>query len=300
MPYYGAIEAGGAKIVCAVASGPNDFIKEIILPTETPAITLSRVVDFFTEYQQQSGKRIASLGVGCFGPVILDQNNDKYGFITTTPKQGWANTNVVGYLSDKLNTKIIFDTDVNAATYGEFKWGAGQGLETLIYLTIGTGIGGGIIANGKLVHGLMHPELGHLLVKKHPEDHFEGRCPYHTNCLEGLASGKTVDIRWNCHASELGNDHPAWELESYYIAQALTNYIFTISPQKIILGGGLMNKQCLFPLIREKVKDMLNGYISVDTIINNIDNYIVPPALKNKAGINGALALAIDSDDNNL
>ena len=294
MPYYGAIEAGGTKIVCAIASDPDNIIKEIILPTETPEITLSRMADFFLEYQQQSGKKITSLGIGCFGSLELDKSSPQYGHIINTSKAEWKDTNIVGYLSEKIKAPIIFETKDNAAAYCEYKWGTGKGLETLFYMTIGTEIGGGVIVNGELIHGLMHPEPGHITVKKHPDDHFEGRCQYHENCLEGLASAKSVDVRWNCHALELGNDHPAWELEAYYIAQALATCIHAISPQKIILGGGLMNKQCLFPLIRKKVKEMLNGYISHESILSNIDEYIVPSDFRNKAGITGALALAME------
>jgi fructokinase len=295
MGLYGAIEAGGTKFVCAVAGAFDDIRSQISLPTETPEKTLAAVHAYFEDFQKTSGTKLDALGIACFGPLDLNKDSKTYGFITTTPKAGWQNTDLVGTIKKRLNLSVGFDTDVNAAAYGEYLWGAGKGLDVVLYLTVGTGIGGGLYVNGKPLHGLMHPEMGHVLIQQNKTvDKFACCCPFHDSCLEGLASGRAVDLRWKCHASELPKDHPAWELEADYLAQGLMNYIMTVSPQKIILGGGLMHTQQLYHLIRRKVVEKLNGYISVPSILQHIDNYIVPPILGDRAGICGAIGLAMN------
>ena len=293
MVLYGAIEAGGTKFVCAVASGPDNILSEVTIATRGPEETLKEVIDYFRDYQEKNRKQINAVGIGCFGPLDLRKDSKTYGYITSTPKEGWQNTEIAGYIERELKVPAGFDTDVNAAAYGEYLWGAGVGLDVVIYLTVGTGIGGGLYVHGKPLHGLMHPEMGHVIVRQDKnKDPFEGCCPYHDSCLEGLASGRAVDLRWHCHAAELAEDHQGWDLEADYLAQGLMNFILTVSPERIILGGGLMHKKHLFPMVRKKVQEKLNGYILMPAIQEEIDNYIVSPGLGEKSGISGAIGLA--------
>jgi fructokinase len=288
---YGGIEAGGTKIVCAIGSGPSDLQAEMRIPTTTPDETLGRIIEFFQE--QRRDTPLAALGIGAFGPLSPDRAAPDYGFITSTPKPGWANVDVAGTIGRALGVPVGFDTDVNVAALGEARWGAAQGLTTFLYLTVGTGIGGGGLSNGRLMHGLLHPEMGHILLPHNRErDTFSGVCPYHGDCLEGLASGPAMRARWGVAADTLPPDHPAWKLEAHYLALACVNFICTLSPQRIILGGGVMNQSQLFPLIRQETQSLLNGYVQAPAILQHIDAYIVPPALGGRAGVLGALALA--------
>jgi fructokinase len=292
MTLYGGIEAGGTKFVCLVGSGPGDIHAEQRFPTTTPPETLGRAIEFFK--QQAKEHRLAGIGVGSFGPVDLNPASPTFGFITTTPKPGWANTDVAGTLQSALQLPVAFDTDVNAAALGEYRWGASAGVDPSIYITIGTGIGAGGILNGALMHGLVHPETGHLLLPHDRQaDPFPGYCPFHGDCFEGLASGPALKARWGVPAETLPEDHPGWELEAGYIALALTSLILAISPRRIVLGGGVMQHPRLFPLIRQRVQALLNGYVQSTTILEYIDAYIVPPGLGNRSGILGAIALAI-------
>lgn len=289
---FGGIEAGGTKFVCVLGSDPENILFEKRFPTTSPEETIQFTIDFFQEKKSEFGFEIASIGLGCFGPVDLNPYSKKYGYITTTPKPGWSDTAIVRPIENALKVPIIFDTDVNAAAIGEGKWGAGINLENFVYFTIGTGIGAGAIINHQPVHGLIHPEMGHILLIKNPLDSYKGKCPYHANCFEGFASGPAIEERWGSSAASLPPTHPAWDMEADYIAQALCNIICTLSPQKIILGGGVMQQFHLFLKIRQKTKDYLNGYIPANIILENIDEYIVPPKLGNKAGMLGAIAMA--------
>ncbi len=285
---YGAVEAGGTKFVCAIGTSPTDIYTQTI-ETTTPNETLEKVNQFFLPTKED----MSAIGIGSFGPIDIDKKSESYGCITSTPKPHWKNTNIVDAIQSRLNLPVAFDTDVNAAALGEHKWGALQGLSDAIYLTIGTGIGGGAITNGSLVHGLSHPEMGHIFLPKHKNDHYTGKCPFHHHkCFEGLASGPAIEARWGVKPELLESAHPAWELESYYIAHALTNYICTLSPQRIILGGGVMMQKSLLPMIREKTQQLLNGYVRSQHILENIEEYIVAPGLGNRSGISGALELA--------
>ncbi|HLI09372.1 MAG TPA: ROK family protein [Ktedonobacteraceae bacterium] len=286
---YGGIEAGGTKIVCAVGSGPTDIRAELRIPTTTPEETLGQIIMFF----RQQNAPISALGIGAFGPLSPDPAAPDYGFITSTPKPGWANVDVAGTIGRALGVPAGFDTDVNVAALGEARWGAAQGLTTFLYLTVGTGIGGGGLSNGRLMHGLLHPEMGHILLPHDRQsDPFPGVCPYHGDCLEGMASGPAMRARWGEAAEKLPADHPAWALEAHYLALACVNFICTLSPQRIILGGGVMNQSHLFPLIRQETQSLLNGYVQAPAILQHIDAYIVPPALAGRAGVLGAFALA--------
>ena len=288
----GGIEAGGTKFVCAVGSGPEDVRAEVRFPTTTPAETMGQALAFFQEQEGRYG-RIAALGIASFGPVDPHPQSPTYGYITTTPKPGWANTDLAGTLGRALNVPVGFDTDVNGAALGEWQWGAAQGVDTFIYLTIGTGIGGGAMVNGRLLHGLIHPEMGHIsLPHDWSQDPYPGKCPFHGDCLEGMASGPAIEARWRVPGQALTLEHPAWELEAHYLALALRTFICTLSPQRIILGGGVMDQPHLFALVRQKTSAYLNGYVQHPAILSQMDSYIVPPGLGNRAGVLGAFALA--------
>ncbi|AZS16259.1 ROK family protein [Paenibacillus lutimineralis] len=282
----GSIEGGGTKFVCGIGNEEGDIEERISFPTTTPMETLDRVVEFFKD------KGVQAIGFGSFGPVDVDKQSDTYGSVMETPKPNWSGYRVVEHIKRSLNVPIGFDTDVNAAALGEAAWGAARGLDSCLYITIGTGIGAGAVAEGNLIHGLVHPEMGHILVRRHPEDHYAGHCPFHQDCLEGLAAGPAIEARWNRKGNELGENHPAWVMESYYIAQALMNYILILSPKKIVLGGGVMGQNQLFPLIREQVSQLLHGYVQHSALSSDIDDYIVPPGLGSNAGLCGGLALA--------
>ena len=282
---YGALEAGGTKMVMAIGNEQGEILDQISIPTETPQITMNTIVDYF------KSKNIEALGIGSFGPIDLDKASDTYGSITSTPKLAWVNYNIVGALKKALQIPVGFDTDVNASALGEATWGIMKDIPSGIYITIGTGIGVGVYMNGSLLHGMLHPEAGHILLSKHPEDTFEGICPYHPNCFEGLASGPAIEKRWKKKAIELTNNPKVWELEAYYIAQGLVDYILTLSPHRIVLGGGVMHQEQLFPLIRKEVSALLNGYIKTSQM-ENLDQYIVPASLKDNQGIMGCIQLA--------
>ncbi|WP_337033855.1 ROK family protein [Paenibacillus illinoisensis] len=285
----GAIEAGGTKFVCGIGNEQGHMEEWASFPTEHPEITLAKVSDYFRD------KGVVAIGIGSFGPIDLKPDSPTYGYITTTPKSEWGNCNVVGILKREFPVPFGWDTDVNAAALGEVTWGAAQGSNNCVYYTIGTGVGVGIIAGGKRIHGLLHPEGGHIRTRRHPQDHFAGLCKYHGDCLEGLAAGPAIEARWQTPGSELPTDHLAWEIESFYIAESITTSILLHSPQKIILGGGVMQQMHLFPMIREQVVHNLHGYVNVPELLQHIDQYIVPPGLGQHAGLYGALALGIEA-----
>ena len=292
MSLLGAIEAGGTKFVCAVGTGPEDLQAEVRIPTTTPAETITQVIDFFRQQISRVGP-LAAIGVGAFGPVDTHIDSSTFGWFLDTPKPGWQQLEFAGVLTRELMLPVGFDTDVNAAALGEYRWGHGQGFETFLYLTVGTGIGGGAVVNGHLVHGLLHPEMGHIRIPHDVSvDPFPGACPFHQDCLEGLASGLAIEKRWQQKAASLPVDHPAWKLEAHYLAMGLVNFMFTFSPERIILGGGVMEQKQLFPLIRSQVRQQMSTYLKVPKIMDEIDTYIVPPKLGSKAGIMGAFVLA--------
>jgi fructokinase len=290
-PLYAGIEAGGTKFVCAVGSGPDDLRALTQFPTTTSDETLAQVIAFLRA--QQAITPIAAVGIGSFGPVDLNASSPTYGHITSTPKPGWADADIVGIIKRHINVPVALDTDVNAAALGEHTWGAAQGLDIFAYLTVGTGIGGGVLANGKLLHGILHPEVGHMLLPHDMQSNpFPGTCPYHRDCLEGLASGPALEQRWGQRGETLPPDHPAWPLEAHYLALALTNLIYVLSPQRIVLGGGVMKQSRLLPMVRKEVQTLLNGYIQLPQLLTDIERYIVLPALGDRAGVLGAIALA--------
>ena len=289
MSLYGAIEAGGTKFVCAVGTGPDDVRAQARFPTTTPQETLGRCIDFF-----RAQPKLEALGIGCFGPIELRRHAPHYGFVTSTPKVGWAHADVVGPLHEALGLPVGFDTDVNGAVLGEARWGAARGFESAVYVTIGTGIGGGALIGGGVVHGLVHPEMGHLLVpREHDDLQFAGACPFHgARCWEGVASGTAIAHRWGRPAETLPDQHPAWDLEARYIASALSTLVLVLSPERVILGGGVMQAEQLLPLVRKHLLSSLGSYVQADAVLSGIDQYVVAPQLGQQAGIAGALVLA--------
>lgn len=291
MYLFGGIEAGGTKFVCAVGTGPGDLRAETRFPTTTPEETLGSAIAFFEA--QARKEPLAAIGIASFGPLDPDLDSPTFGHITATPKPGWSNTDFVGTISQALGIPVGFDTDVNGAALGEHRWGAAQDVETFVYLTVGTGIGGGGMVGGRLLHGLMHPEMGHIRVPHdRDQDPFEGICPFHQDCLEGLACGPALEARWGQRAENLREDHPAWALEAHYLAMGLVAMICILSPQRIVMGGGVMQQPFLLPMVRSQVQALLNRYLQIPQILEQIDRYIVPPALGGRAGVLGAIALA--------
>ena len=279
------IEAGGTKFVLGIRDDQGNILNRQRIDTRDPQSTLDACIDYVTRHRPDA------LGIASFGPIDLDPHSPTYGFITSTPKAGWAFTPIVSTLAKHFHGPIGFDTDVNAAALAEATWGAGQGCDPLIYLTIGTGIGAGLIVNGKPVHGLLHPEFGHIPLQSLPEDAFKGVCPFHERCLEGLASGPALIARWGQDVSTFEMNHPAWNMESAYLAQACAVLCLTVSPQKIVLGGGVMHQQHLYPMIRQHLRTILNGYLHHPAILNDSD-LITSPQLGDDAGLRGAFALA--------
>jgi len=283
---YGGIEAGGTKWVCATGSGPDDLQELVTFPTTQPEETIGRATEFFA-----GNGALAAIGVGSFGPLDVKRSSPTWGRITTTPKAGWADTDLVAALQEKLDLPVAFDTDVNAAALAEHRWGAAVGLDTFCYITVGTGIGGGGMANGKLMHGLLHPEFGHMRIPHdRTRDQFDGVCPFHGDCFEGLASGDAIRERWG-HRPELLVDERVWQLEAEYLALGLLNVVCVLSPQRIVVGGGVMHEPSLLPLVRARVRELAGGYFDAPELGEAIDEYIVSPALGDRAGVLGALEL---------
>jgi fructokinase len=286
---FGCIEAGGTKFIVGVGTGPGD-LKTVTVPTTSPAATLEKVVAYLRE---TAGRELSAVGVGAFGPVDLRAESSTFGFITSTPKVEWQQFDLAWTLHRALDVPIGFDTDVNAAAAGEARWGAGRGIADFIYLTVGTGIGGGAMVNGELVHGMLHPEMGHVRIPHDlAEDPYPGGCPYHRDCLEGLASGPAMQARWGTAAQQLPADHPAWALEARYLALGLGTWVCTLSPERMVLGGGVMQNANLFPMVRKELVRLLNGYIHARPLLEGIDSYVVPPELGSRAGVLGAMVLA--------
>ena len=289
MKRFGALEAGGTKMVCAIGDENGNILERISIPTGTPENTMPPMIAFFKE------RSIDALGIGCFGPVDLDRNSPTYGYITSTPKLAWTNYPIVAEFEKALGVPVGFDTDVNGSALGEATWGCTRNVKNSIYITIGTGVGVGVIVDGKPYHGMIHPEGGHILLNRHPNDPMVGSgCPFHENCMEGLAAGPSLEKRWGVKGAELADRKEVWELEAYYIGQAITNYIMILSPERIIVGGGVMHQDCLLPMIRQEVKKQMNGYIRGKGM-EDLDNYIVGVSLNDNQGAMGAVKLAMDA-----
>ncbi len=286
----GALEAGGTKMVCAIGDENGNVFERMSFPTRLPEETMPDIINYFKE------RPVEALGISSFGPLNLNKQDVNFGDITVTPKPGWSNYPLMRTLAAALKVPVGIDTDVNGAALAEARMGAGRGLDSLVYYTIGTGVGGGAVVEGKLLHGLVHPEMGHMLMrpcKDDPAPH--GFCPYHDGCLEGMATGVAIEKRWGVPAAQLPPEHPAWDIEAEYLAQMCANTVVILSPKKIVLGGGVMHQLHLFPKIRRRTLELLNGYVRSDAILNDIDNYIVAPGLGDNAGAVGSLLLALDA-----
>jgi fructokinase len=277
---FAGIEAGGTKFICGIGNGPGDLVTTRIATT-TPEATVAAATDWI---RSRASERLSAVGIASFGPVDLDPASPTWGHITTTPKPGWRNFDFAGEVQRALGVPVAFETDVNAAVLAEAEWGAAREVPNALYLTIGTGIGGGALLRGRFLHGQAHPEMGHIRIPRDPADQFSGACPWHTDCLEGLASGPAISARWGTSAHDLPNDHAAWPLEARYLAQALANFACTFAPHRIILGGGVMRRTLLYDLIRVELPRVLAGYVAAPDI--------GPPGLGDNSGILGALLLA--------
>lgn len=295
MALLGGIEFGGTKTVCVVGEEPGLILAETRFPTgDQPEANLASCIEFF-----RSQGNVVAIGAGGFGPLDPNPKSATYGYVTTTPKPGWANFPVIGTLREALgDIPMGFDTDVNVAALGELVHGAGRGLDSLVYLTLGTGVGGGAVVGGQLVHGLVHPEMGHFKIPRPAEELavFPGVCPYHGDCLEGLAAGPALAARWGSPAQDIGPDderyEQMWELEALYLAAALQALVTILSPQRIVVGGGVGQQEHLLERVRPKLLAGLNGYVANAAILEHIDEYVVGPALGNQAGGVGSLELA--------
>ena len=287
---FGGIEAGGTKFVVAVGGDQGNIKNRESFPTTTPQETTQKIVEYFTR------NPVDAVGLGAFGPIDPDPSSKTFGYITTTPKPGWANFNIVGELKKGLNNiPVGFDTDVNAACLGEIKYGAAKGLDSALYLTIGTGVGGGALVEGKLLHGLLHPEMGHMRLVRREDDTYEGHCPFHKSCLEGMCCGPAVEARYGMKGADIPSDHKAWDLLGYYIGQACATFVLTLSPKRIIIGGDVMHRTQVFAAVHKYTKEFLNDYIQKDEVTKNIDSYIITPGLGDNAGIVGSIALAVEA-----
>jgi len=287
----GGVEAGGTKFNCVIGTGPGDIRSRAHFPTTTPAETLAQVQAFFEAGIKRHGE-LQALGIATFGPADLNKASETYGYITSTPKAGWSYTNMAGLLGDALAVPVGFETDVNGAALGEGLYGAAKGLMHYVYVTIGTGIGAGVVVNGNLLNGATHPEVGHMLMPQEPAvNGFEGNCPFHKNCLEGVAAGPAIKARWGVSGDQLEESHPAWLLQAHYLAVMCVNLTLCYAPERIVLGGGVMGQAHLFPMIREKFAVLMNGYQKLPHL-QDLDSYIVPTPLQGMAGELGALELA--------
>ncbi|EUJ42394.1 ROK family protein [Paenilisteria rocourtiae] len=286
---FGAIEAGGTKFVVAIGDASGKILKRETYPTKEPAETMKLVERFFKQYEGE----LEAIGVGSFGPIDVRKSSPTYGYITSTPKLAWRNYDIVGALKQAFQVPIGFTTDVNAAALGEVSLGAAEGLSSCMYITIGTGIGAGAVVNGKMLEGYSHPEMGHIMVRRHKHDRYQGNCPYHGDCLEGLAAGGAIEKRWGKKGMELAENEEVWNLEAHYIAQALMNYSLILSPERIVIGGGVMKQRQVFPLVRQKLKKLIADYIQLP----DLEEYIVPPKLEDDAGITGCILLAVQKKE---
>lgn len=291
---FGAVELGGTKITAIAAIDLKTIINKKVFPTLSPIETLSDIIDFFKSIIIGENYEYQAIGVGSFGPLDLNPESRTYGYITSTPKPGWQFFNIKQEIESALNTIVYLETDVNASALGEYFLYPENKFQNLVYITIGTGIGAGIIINGKIVHGLVHPEFGHIRIPHdYRQDPFPGICPFHRDCFEGLASGPAMAERWHQPPEKIPTDHIAWELEAEYIAYAISNLICTISPEIIVFGGGVMQRHQLLKIIQSKTRCVLSGYIKSKSLDENISEYIVAPRLKEDSGILGALSMAI-------
>ncbi|WP_273718112.1 ROK family protein [Leuconostoc mesenteroides] len=284
MGLLGAIEAGGTKFVVAVAEHDYNIVERTSFPTLDGQKTVEQVIAFFDKFDD-----IDAIGIAAFGPIDIVEESTTYGHVLDTPKRGWSGYDFLGAMKDWRDIPYYWTTDVNGAGWAEFETGAAKDVNNMVYLTVGTGVGAGIVSGGKLVAGYGHPEAGHIFLQKHPLDKYEGHCPFHgDNCLEGLAAGPAIEERWGRSAKEIPDDDVAWKIEAFYLAQAALDYTMILRPEKIVFGGGVPHREILFPLIRESFAEQMSDYLAVP----DLDEYIVPVANGDNAGILGCFYLA--------
>ncbi len=287
--HYAAIEAGGTKFRVAVARG-RDIVADTTIPTTAPDETLGAAIDFIRSWGD-----VDAAGIACFGPLDLEPTSPSYGSVTQTPKPGWSNVPVLDAVRSELGIPAAIEVDVGGAALGEWRWGAAQGLRHFIYITVGTGFGAGLFIDGKVHHGMGHPEMGHIALERVPGDDYPGNCPFHGACLEGMAAGPAIGDRWGAPSAELGNRPEVWNLEATYLAQALRTFTYVAAPERILLGGGVMQQDGLIDLVRSKLVNQLNGYTTHDLLRGSVEDYVVAPAFGQDAGLIGAIALAMDA-----
>jgi fructokinase len=289
------VELGGTKCVCILGTSPGDVRAHERLATSDPATTLGDIETILDAWRVEFGA-IAALGVASFGPLDLRRASPSYGYITQTVKSGWSNTDVASRLAKRFAVPIGFDTDVNGAALAERRWGAAQGLDDFAYITVGTGVGVGMIVNGRPVHGSNHSELGHMRPVRLPGDTWPGICSFHGACVEGLACGPAIQARAGMPPDRLAADHPVWDSVAHALGQLLHTLVLATAPKRILLGGGVMNAQAhLFARVRQNLQRSLNGYVQLDEVSAGIDRYVVPPGLGPSSGPMGALTLAADA-----
>lgn len=289
-PVSAGIEAGGTKFVLALGTGPDDVVDTAVVPTTTPGETLARVREFFDAPRE--GVRVSRVGIASFGPLDLRPSSPTYGRITTTPKPGWAGTDLLGAVRSWFEVPAVIDTDVNGAAFGEARWGAARDVRSSAYLTVGTGIGGGAVVDGRVLGGQVHPEMGHLHVRRHPDDDFAGSCPFHGDCLEGMASGPAIRARVGRPAHDLGEElDRVVELEAFYLAQLLSTVALVLAPERVVLGGGVLGMPGLMTAVRWAVLDRLAGALDGTPVAEDVGSWLVPPQLGRLSGVLGAIAL---------
>ena len=291
--HIAGIELGGTKVVCGIATGAGEVLQRTSIPTREPAETLIDIRNWLEPRLDDA----TGLGIASFGPVYVDPASPRYGQIGTTPKTAWCDFDLLKAIREWADLPLALDTDVNAAALAEIRWGAASGHENVVYVTVGTGIGGGIVSNGRAVHGLMHPEIGHMKPRRLPDDDLDGMCPFHGDCFEGLAAGPAIRARWGKPLNELPADHPAFAMEADYLGQLAVNLLLTASPTKLIFGGGVMNVVALLPMIRDAAARHLNDYLDLTNLSNASEELIVTPGLESNAGLLGAVALVIDASE---
>jgi fructokinase len=289
--YYALIEAGGTKFNCAIADENRNLLVQDRFDTSTPNETITAVINFFVQ-QKAQGYHFEKLGLACFGPLDLNPHSASFGNITSTPKPHWSNVDIKQQLEKALNCSVAIDTDVNAAALAEYKWGASQHSDVNVYVTVGTGVGGGVVINGKTLKGLVHPELGHMLISGVTE--IEGVCPFHGNCVEGLAAGKSMAKIWQQPAQNLSEDHQAWDIEAKVLGKLCHNLMVSFSPQSIVFGGGVMSKNGLLAKTIEYAEQSLKDYVVFPVGHRGLKQIITLPGLDTHSGIFGALALLLD------
>jgi fructokinase len=284
-PILGAVETGGTKIICAVGDIDGKITDRMTIPTEVPDVSVPKILEFFSD------KDIDAIGIGAFGPIDVIPGSENYGSIRKCERRGWSHYPLLRTICDGLGVPGDMDTDVNTACLGEYRYGAGKGAEVLLYITVGTGIGIGITIDGRPLHGMMHPEGGHVAAVRHPDDQFEGTCPFHGGCIEGLACGPAIKGRWGAEGKDLADRQEVWEMEAHYLSQLVRNCMMTVAPNRIVMGGGVMQQTRLFPMIRQRVREQVNGYMDCPET-SDMENYIVPSALGGDQALLGGFVLA--------